>query len=243
MPETRQPRTWKEIGRDLVRPSRTQLIVGVILLLFGFALSTQLGGMRDQRYTNLRQDELVSMLDDVTAESRRLEAEVTQLERTRDQLQSGVDANQVAREEARKRLESLELLGGTVPARGPGVRIAINDPQGRITTEIMLNTIEELRDAGAEVIEVDDKVRLVANSWVAKENGALVLDGAPLGRNFTIEAIGDARTLAEATRFRGGLVSTIEGERVRGTVQVTELPTVEIRSTVPVRELGFARPA
>ncbi len=57
--------TWRRIGRDLVKPSRSQLVVAVILLLCGFAVTMQLSGNSDQRYTTLRQDELVAMLDDV----------------------------------------------------------------------------------------------------------------------------------------------------------------------------------
>lgn len=237
------PGVWARIRGDLLRPSRSQAIVGVVLLLSGFAVTWQLAGSEDERYTTLRQDELVAMLDDVTAESRRLEGEVASLEETRRQLQSGVDASTVAREEALKRLDTLELLGGTVAARGPGIRITIVDNAGRLTTEILLNALEELRDAGAEVIEIDDRVRLVTSSWIASEDGALVVDGHTLGSTITIEAIGDSDTLAEATRFRGGLVSTIEGERVGGSALVSEVEDVRIDSVVTAEEPRFARPS
>lgn len=245
MPEVpdRQDRTWAEIGRDLLRPSRSQLIVAVVLLLCGLAVTVQLSGIRDERYTTLRQDDLVAMLDDVTAESRRLEAEIAELEATRRQLQSGVDANEVAREEARRRLDSLELLGGTVAASGPGIRVSITDGQGKVSPEILLNAIEELRDAGAEVLEIDDRVRLVAGSWVRSDDGVLVVDDVRLGRTIVIEAIGDPDTLEEATRFRGGLVSTIEGERVGGTARVTKAADLTISSVVTPEPLRHARPA
>lgn len=237
------PRTWREIGRDLVRPGRSQLIFGVILLLCGLAVTMQLAAQRDQRYTNLRQDELVGMLDDVSAETRRLEGEVTQLERTRDRLASGADADQVAREEAHARLDALELLGGTVRAAGPGIEITLDDLHGKVTPEIMLNVIEELRDAGAEVLSVDD-IRLVASSSVTQSaTGALQIDGVTLRRPMLIRAIGDRDTLAEATRFRGGLVATIEGERVQGRVSVAKRDRVEIDATVTPRPMRFGRPA
>lgn len=236
------PRTWREIGRDIVRPGRSQLILALILLLCGLAVTMQLTAQRDQRYTNLRQDELVAMLDDVTAETRRLESEVGQLERTRDRLASGADADQVAREEAHERLDALELLAGTVPARGPGVEITIDDRFGKITPEVLLNVIEELRDAGAEVLAVDD-VRLVASSAVTVgSGGALQIDGVTLRRPMTILAIGDGPTLAEATRFRGGLVSTIEGDRVKGHVTVKERDVIDITATVTPRPMRYGRP-
>ena len=244
MPEV-PPETsvWQRIARDIVRPSRSQLVVALILLLSGLAVTMQLAGNRDQRYTTLRQDELVAMLDDVTAESRRLESEVAELERTRQRLQSGADASAVARDEALRRLDALELLGGTAPATGPGIRVTITDRQGKLTPDILLNTIEELRDAGAEVMEIDDRIRLVTTSWVTSADGVLTVDGTRLGGTITIEAIGAPGTLAEATRFRGGLVSTIEGERVGGTAQVSEVDELAIDSVVNPEEPRFARPA
>ncbi len=240
MPEA--PRgAWGRIRRDLVRPNRSQLLVAAVLLLFGFALTMQLSGHRDQRYTNLRQDELVAMLDDVQAEARRLEGEITQLEITRERLQSGVETSAIARQEALRRLDALELLGGTVPAQGPGIRVTITDRQGKVTPEILLNTVEELRDAGAEVMEVNDRVRLVANSWFATVDGRVEADGVPVGTTIVLEAIGDPDTLSEATRFRGGLVATIEGERVGGTARVVKVDDLVIDSVVTPRTPRFAR--
>lgn len=243
MPETPTggDNVWRRVGRDLTRPSRSQLVVGLILALLGFAVTWQLTSSDDQRYTTLRQDELVAMLDDVTAESRRLEAEVADLERTRARLQSGADASAVARTEALRRLDALELLGGTVPAEGPGIRVTIVDAQGKVTPEVLLNAIEELRDAGAEVMEIDDRVRLVTTSWVASQDGRLVVDGQRLGTTIVLEAIGAPDTLSEATRFRGGLVATIEGERVGGTARVEQVDALRIDSVVTPQPPRFAR--
>ncbi len=234
--------TWRRIRRDLTRPSRSQLVVAVTLLLLGFALTLQLAGPRDQRYTTLRQDELVAMLDDVQAEARRLEGEVSQLQSTRDRLQSGAESSAVARQEALRRLDALELLGGTAPAEGRGIRVTITDTQGKLTPEILLNTIEELRDAGAEVMEVDDRVRLVTTSWFATLDGRLQVDGTRLGPTIVLEAIGDPDTLAEATRFRGGLVATIEGDRVGGSARVVKVDDLRITSVVDPETPRFARP-
>ncbi|MDN5571641.1 MAG: DUF881 domain-containing protein [Propionibacteriaceae bacterium] len=240
-PPAQGPITWRELGLSLVRPRRGHLVVGVVMLLCGLALTVQLRTPAE-RYTTLRQSELVAMLDEVTAETRRLEADIAQLEATRGQLQSGADASQVARQQAERRLDELRILGGTVPVTGPGIAISIGDPQRKVTTEIMLNAIEELRDAGAEVIEVNDRVRLVASSWVGTSDGVLQIDGVRLEAPYRIEAIGDPQTLAEATRFRGGLVSTIEGERVQGSVRVVGSEELEITSVVTPRPPEFARP-
>ncbi|MFV0406541.1 MAG: DUF881 domain-containing protein [Propioniciclava sp.] len=237
------PVTWREIGRDLLKPTRGQLIVGAILLVCGLALMMQLSEDTNERYSSLRQEELVSILDDVSAESRRLEDEVEALEATKRQLESGVDAREVAQAEAAKRLASLELLAGTVAVEGPGIRIDIYDPNRKLSTDTVLNAIEELRDAGAEALEINDEVRIVASTWVDVEDGTLTIDGQVLSGPYRLEAIGDPRTLSEASRFRGGLVSTIEGERIGGVAQVVEVEDLLIDSVHVPERAEFARPA
>ena len=92
-------------------------------------------------------------------------------------------------------------------------------------------------------MEIDDRIRLVTTSWVTSADGVLTVDGTRLGGTITIEAIGAPGTLAEATRFRGGLVSTIEGERVGGTTRVVEVDDLRIDSVITPQEPRFARPA
>lgn len=239
-PEPRHPR---QMLRDLIRPHRSQLLVACLLLLCGLALTVQVSGRDQEQYAGLRQEELVAVLDSLTSESRRLETQIAELEATRDQLRSGADASQVALQESQRRLDELELLAGTVRAEGPGIQVTISDPSGRITTDIVLSAIEELRDAGAEVIEFNDRVRIVAHSWVGIADGGLVIDGTTLHQPYTIEAIGDPDTLAEAMRFRGGLVSRIESDRVQGTARVDRPGVVRIDSVATARTPRFARPA
>lgn len=234
----------KQALTDFARPSRTQLVVGVILLLCALAVTLQIRTSDDdQDYSTLRRTELVQMLDDLNAESRRLEAEIAALEATRLQLQSGVDRQRVAREEAQKRYDVLSILGGTTPAEGPGIRITIQDPSQRVTPEIILNALEELRDAGAEVIEINDTVRVVASTWVGTGENGLVVDGVALSRPIVIEVIGGPHALSEAVRFRGGLASEVSDERIGGMVSVVSDSKVAVSSLHIPREAEFARPA
>lgn len=228
----------------LVKPTRTQGILAAVLFVCGLGVTMQLQSQAgDDGLRSLRRDELVAMLDDLTAQSRSLDAEIGQLEETRRQLQTGADADQVAREAAQKRLDTLEVLGGTVAATGPGVRIVIHDPQRKVTPEILINCIEELRDAGAEVMEVNDRIRLVASSWVSSGAGGLVVDNQAVQQPIVLDVIGDPQTLAEASRFRGGLISTVEGSQVGGRVELTSVDQVRIDAVVTPRAPRFARPA
>ncbi len=239
MPE--QPRNY---WQALVHPSRGQLTVGVVLavtaLLVVWTLRTQAA---QPDYSNLRRTELVQLLDNVTAETRRLEAEARELTTTRDELVSGAAGVRAADDETRSRIETLQILAGTVAAHGPGVRITINDPAQAVTPELLLDALEELRDAGAEVIEFNDTVRVVAASWVGlSPDGKLSVDGVEIDRPIVIEAIGDPATLEAGARFRGGLVSEVEGSRVQGSVEITQSDTVSIESLATLHDPQFAEP-
>ena len=70
-----------------------------------------------------------------------------------------------------------------------------------------------MRDAGAEVIEVNNTIRVVASTWFGSDARGLVIDGKPVSRPITLEVIGEPHSLEEAARFRGGIVSEITGPR------------------------------
>lgn len=230
--------------REFFRPSRGQAVIGVVLfvtaLLVVITLRSQAAA---PEFTNVRQADLIQLLDNITGETRRLEEEVRELERARTELISGADRDAAAQEEAERRLQQAQIIAGTVPAIGPGVRIQIDDPESKMSAELLLDAVEELRDAGAEVIELNDSVRLVMDSWFStNERGRIVADGVELGAPYVIEAIGDPATLEAGARFRGGLVSEVEGDRVGGRVTITQLPEISIDTTVTTRPNEFARP-
>ena len=154
-----------------------------------------------------------------------------------------MDRDEAARAEAARRLEEAQIIAGTVPVSGPGVRIEIDDPQNRVSAELLLDAVEELRDAGAEVIELNDTVRLVMRSWFGTDqSGLLTADGVTLEAPYVIEAIGDPATLEAGARFRGGLVSEVEGERVGGLVTIEQQESIAIDSVATPGENEFARP-
>lgn len=229
----------------LSRPGRGQVLAAVLLMLFGLAVVTQVRLVtQDSTYANARREDLIQLLDGLTQENRRLEGEQADLDRTKTNLQSGADAQQVAVEEAGKRIEVLSILAGTVPAQGQGIRMVITDPQGKVSAEILLDAVEEMRDAGAEVIEINDSIRLVASSsFGVTPDGQLEIDGKPVTRPIVMEVIGEPHSLAEGANFRGGIVSEITSSKVGGTVVITQLENVSIDSLHTPKDNQYARPS
>lgn len=232
------------LWRSLAHPGRGQVIAAVILFVVGVGGAMQIRmNAADDAYTNARREDLIQILDGLGSESRRLESEIAELEQTKTNLQSGADSQRLAQEETEQRLKELSILAGTVAAKGPGIRMRINDPEQKVTSGVLLDAVQEMRDAGAEVIEFNDQVRVVASTWLASDGSSVIVDGQPLQRPFTMDVIGDSHSLEEAAQFRGGLVSEITGPRIGGTVTIQRLDDVQIASLHTPAQNQYARPA
>ncbi len=230
--------------RSFLHPGRGQIIAAVILFVVGLGGVMQIRiNTADDTYTTARREDLIQLLDGLGSESRRLESEIAELEQTRTSLKSGADTQRVAREEAEKRATELAILAGTVPAEGTGIRMRIADPTGRVDANVLLDAVEEMRDAGAEVIEVNNTVRVVGSTWFGSDAKGLVIDGKPVSRPITFEVIGDPHSLEEAARFRGGIVSEITGPKIGGQVQIEQEQRIVIESLHAANQNQYAQPA
>lgn len=242
-PSTEAP-AKRNLLMDFLRPGRGQLTVALVLFLTAVLVVLTLRSQAAQpSYANLRRTELIQLLDNVSAETRRLEDDIRGLQTTRDELASGAEGAQAARTEAMRRLDELQIIAGTVPAHGTGVRISIEDPDKKVSPELLLDALEELRDAGGEVMEINDHIRVVNSTWFGLDGqGRVVADDQVVTIPIVIDVIGDPATLEAGAKFRGGLVSEVEGARVGGTVTIQQMPRVDIDAVVVAPENEFARP-
>ena len=117
----------------------------------------------------------------------------------------------------------------------------IYDPDSKVTGSTLLDAVEEFRDAGAEVIEINDSIRVVASTWFAGKSGDLVVDGTSITRPVVIDVIGDSHALEEAARFRGGLVSQVT--QLGGSVTISQQTSVAVTATRALPATRYARPA
>jgi uncharacterized protein YlxW (UPF0749 family) len=227
----------------LKRPgSRGQVVAAGLLAVLGFAAVTQVqSNDDDDQYVGAREGDLVQLINNLSLASQRAETEIAQLAGTRDALRDDTQSRRTALRLAEQQAGSLGILAGTVPAVGQGVRITVSDPGTAVGTNQILDGIEELRDAGAEVIEFNDRVRVVAQTAITDTgDGAVQVDGRRIEAPYVIDAIGDSHTLADAVDFRGGFISKVED--VGGTVRVQQLDEVEVASVVEPLSPQYAEP-
>jgi uncharacterized protein YlxW (UPF0749 family) len=233
-PDTKPPETGEEPGagppaaespgpvgvRAMLRPraNRAQLVVALLCLLLGFAAVAQVKSTKaDTRFVTARQDELVGILSDLSGRSDRLRADIRDLEGTKASLEQD-GQGEAALEEARERADTYGLLAGTLPAVGPGITLDITDPSRRVRADVLLDTLQELRDAGAEVIQVNDVRIGVDSHFLDSPGGGVEVDGRRLQAPYRFLAIGDPHTLATALNIPGGVMKTLQGAGANGSI-------------------------
>ena len=225
-----------------MRPRATRAQVLALVLCFVLGLAGFLAVRQNQSLglASMRQSDLVSLLDNVTEKSNRLEDETRRLQETADRLKSGSDKSAAALQAAQQRLELLGILAGTSPAVGSGIQLTITDPQRKVTATTILDTVEELRDAGAEAIQIGD-VRVVASTaFVDGDNGVRV-DGVEVQRPYVFLVIGDPQTLSAALGIPGGVQEVVKQLGGNGKVDLKQSVTVSALRSVSAPQ--YAHPA
>jgi uncharacterized protein YlxW (UPF0749 family) len=227
--------------RMMARPRATKAnaLAVLLALLLGFAVATQVRQNQSLGLETLRQSDLVDLLDDATLASARLDRNARELQLTRDQLASGSTSGAAAVKAAQDRLDALGILAGTARAHGPGIRLTINDPGGEVKSTVFLDAIQELRDAGAEAIQVG-AVRIVASSHFSQGASGVVIDGQSLTAPYTITAIGDPPTMASAMEIPGGLSANVRSKNA--TIKITQEKELTVGALHRLSEPRYARP-
>jgi uncharacterized protein YlxW (UPF0749 family) len=236
------PTARDRLVRAFVRPGRGQIVAAVLLAVLGTAGVTQvrLAGT-DNDYAGMRQADLIQALNGLQAASRRNEQDIRDLEATRDSLRDNNNKTATALEQAREELTSLGVLAGTLSAHGPGVRITVTGPDSHISLNYLLDGIEELRDAGAEAMEINDSVRVVAQTSFEDAVGGINVDGRVLKPPFTIDAIGDPESLTTALRFPGGFVDDVSLDE--GKVTIKQSKKIEVTALRKAAKPRYAEPS
>jgi uncharacterized protein YlxW (UPF0749 family) len=220
---------------------RVQLLVAVLLAALGFATVVQVRLTRaDDNFTGQRRDDLIELLDSLSAASDRARSQLDDLEANRDDLLSSTERRQAAIDEGTQRLDVLRILTGTVATEGPGITVTITDPDSAVTASTLLNGVEELRDAGAESIEINDVVRVVASTAFTEVDGVVSADGVELRPPYVIDVIGSSHTLSEAVVFRGGLSDEVA--QLGGSTDVKQKDLVEIGSLHTLEKPEYSQP-
>jgi uncharacterized protein YlxW (UPF0749 family) len=238
-----RPRGFKALFRP--RMTGAGALIAVLVGLLGFALIAQVqSNSSATTLSNDRPEDLVRILSDLDARKDRLNADISNLQDTKRQLESGAQGREAALADAARRAEELGILAGSIAAQGPGVVIHLSAGSDQIGAADVLDMVEELRGAGAEAMQIAGSngttVRIVASTYFVDSDGGVVVDGQTLPGTLILTAIGDPQTMQTALSIPGGALDTTKSHG--GNVQVESAGTVQVTALHPTTDLKYAHP-
>jgi uncharacterized protein YlxW (UPF0749 family) len=217
-------------------------VIAVLTALLGFAIVVQVHqNSSTDNLANLREDDLVGILDEQNAGADRLRQQIADLRDTLRRLQTSGDRAAAARQQAQQAQQALGILLGTIAATGPGVTVTITDPAQHLDAEDLLAVVEELRGAGAEAIQFGSVRVSTTTAFTRTSDGSIAVDGTALSAPYDVRAIGNAKTLDTALNIPGGVAAAIRN--AGGTLVVTERGNVPITATRSLPTPRYASPS
>ncbi|WP_416874556.1 DUF881 domain-containing protein [Kitasatospora sp. SC0581] len=225
------------------RLSRGQLVVALLLFSLGLGLAIQVRSTNDHhsQLRGARQEDLVRILDELDSRQQRLQQEKAELEQSLAKLENSSNQAKEAQEQTRKKATELGVLAGTVKATGPGIVLTVDDPQGQVKADMLLDTLQELRAAGAEAIQIND-VRVVVNTYFTDLSaGGVQIDGKKVSQPYRFTVVGNPQDLTPALNIPGGVVRTLESHQARATI--AQQQKVVVDALVDPKSPQYAKPA
>ncbi len=226
-------------ARNAISIAPMKLLIAVLVGAVIFLIVSTMRQEEEANLEGLSEAELVRLLDDVDTRITELTAERDSLQRELDDLQSGADTRAAAAEAAAQQEMVRKIQAGVVPVIGEGVEIRIVDSAAQLPAQFLVTLIQELRNAAAEAIEIND-VRVVTRTSIIQHDGISYVDGTEISSPFTVRAIGDSAMMQVALEMPGGILATI---RSRGpSTNLTQDDSVTIRSVAELPIFTYAEP-
>lgn len=178
-------------------------------------------------------------LSDERARQRALESETSRLQR--DQLAGDASATGL-----RERVERLGALSGTLPVRGPGVAVLVDDAPGsdsdrtRVLDTDLQRLVNGLWAAGAEAISVNGE-RLTNLSTIRIAGSAITVNNRGLSAPYRLLVLGDPDTLPARFAETASGQAWLDLQRQVG-LQLTITPAEALRLPAATPTLRFAAP-
>ena len=220
--------------------ARERWTITLVAAILGVLVVAQLRSQAaNPGLSNLTAQELTLVIANVNTSNERGRTEVAALERQLATLTEARDRGESALGALRADLASLRAWAGLTAVVGPGVSIRVAGPIGGEAIEDLLN---ELRNAGAEAIAVED-VRVVPGAVVVGAPGGLSVENTPLGESFEIRAIGSPQIITGTLTRGGGVIAQLGATYPDVMITVTPADGLSIPATERDLVPGHGQPS
>ncbi len=192
----------------------SKLCMGLIFLMFGFVIITQLNTIGKQNVNNVESSQSPEILlenEQLKEQKKELQKNVEELEAKaaeyEKEIAEGTNNNGML-----EKLKDTRLRAGLTNVEGQGIIIYITPklfptkPVGLINEFELLPIVNELYAAGAEAVSIND-IRLIANSTIRTAGNSIIVSNERISQKerITIKAIGNKTVLDGAIAFPGAI--------------------------------------
>jgi uncharacterized protein YlxW (UPF0749 family) len=180
------------------RPGQAAL---VILLVFGLLVAT--AAVETKRTAHESATSRSTLIEQANAHKADLANDVAEIRKLRGQVTSLQATQLTATRKGRaldQRLATLGVLTGTRPARGPGIRVVVDDAPGatsfkqKVQAPDLQKLVNGLWQVGAEAVAINGQ-RLTSLSSIRDAGSAITVNYVSLRPPYTISAIGNPKTM------------------------------------------------
>lgn len=200
------------------------VIIGIACFILSFTISVQLR-LSSTQESEVTQGKIITQLkDEIFALNDDNDKKARKFEKTQDELEivrAKAAENDISNTEKSNLIKKYIMIQGNTDVKGQGVIIRYYPKETRKNGENVINAditkdlidiVNELKNAGAEAIDVNS-VRITSNSSIEMEKNNIVVDNIRIARPFVIKAIGNPEIINSSLIRPGGIIEIIKNDR------------------------------
>jgi uncharacterized protein YlxW (UPF0749 family) len=222
-----------------LRAPRSQLLVASVAFILGLLVVVQIRSQAGgTSLANLTSQDLTFLVANLNTRNDQLRSEISTLQRQLEGLEDGGSRGASSVADIRSDLARIRAWAGLDPVQGDGITITVS---GGVTGSAIEDLLNELRNAGAEAIAIED-VRVVARTVMGGDPGALSVDDTVLSDPFVIRAIGASDALTGSLTRVGGIIAQIAATTPEVTIDVAPTEDMVLPATTSDLMPSHGRP-
>ena len=208
-----------------------QIYLAITFILLGLLISTQIQTQNrlDSDLASQSTSDLTIMIKNLTDRRLQLTEELTEAEFILEVYQEEYLDDSLLLSQLNSDIARLELINGTVPAKGPGITVAVS---GNLLASDLSVLVNEFWAAGAEAVAIND-VRITPYSgfnYIGTSTATYLTCGDEiLAEPIVLQAVGNGATLERSLTMPGGIADNLEVYQIYLDIQHAEelhLPAV-----------------
>lgn len=194
------------------------IILGIMCFALTLGICVQVKTIRNTNSTISQNQEANELRDEILRYKERYDNRFKELEEAEKELEKEREEatqNNSELEQAQQEITEGNKITGMTEVTGPGVIITLTDGKGIATSTLnpsqlivhdldVLSVVNELINAGAEAISINDQ-RWVVTTAISCRGNTIDINGERIGAPFVIQAIGLPEYLAGLERAGGYL--------------------------------------